>query len=384
MTRHVLLLNSDKPEALGALARRTDVRVRVLTRKRYTAFHEGLPTATVESFEDLTQVGRAAYELAGSDRIDRVIAATEKSIVAAALVRSLLGVPGLSLDQALWTSHKRSMKQRLRAAGLPTSAFSQVAAVVDVPVAAGAIGWPVVVKPVLGSGSRDTHRLSSPEDFNGKLRSGALDGLSARGVPILVEAQVRVRDEYHCDGVVQEGEIVSAAVSRYFIPPLDVSGNLHGSHLVDPGSTVSQDILELHRKVVRALRLSDCVTHLEVFGTPGGHVIGEVTTRPAGLGVPRMWERAFGLDLWEGFLRAELGEGRGHGRTHPEQVFAWAHLPDSPGLVETVSAVPGVFEVLSPASNGTPNVEVHFTASGEGAAETIHDTLHSLAAPGGP
>lgn len=230
MTRHVLLLNSDKPEVLRALTRRSDVRVRVLTRERYVSFHEGLETAVVENFEDLTQVGTAAYELAASGPVDHVVAATEKSIVAASLIRSLLGVPGLSFDQALWTSHKRAMKDRLRTAGLPTADFSQVATVADIPSAAERIGWPVVVKPVFGSGSRSTHRLSSSRNFAVKLRSGALDDLAARGVPVLVEEQLRVLDEYHCDGLVHGGEIVSAAVSRYFDPPLDAPGNLQGSH----------------------------------------------------------------------------------------------------------------------------------------------------------
>ncbi|WP_306368982.1 acetyl-CoA carboxylase biotin carboxylase subunit family protein [Nocardiopsis sp. CC223A] len=379
--RGVLLLNSDKPEVLRVLRRRPDVRVRVLARDRYADFHSGWETVPLPGFEDLTAVGEAARRVAESGPVDAVIAATEKGIVAAALVRALLGVPGTSLDQAVWTSHKRAMKERLRAAGIPVADFVQVPNLAGVPDAVACLGGPAVVKPVFGSGSRATHRLASPRDAAERAAAGELDDLAARGVPILVERRLTVLDEYHCDGLLHAGEIHAAAASCYFAPPLDAPGGLQGSRLLDPADPHAHAVRDLHERVVRALGLRDGVTHLEVFATPDGHVVGEVTTRPAGLGVPRMWAHAFGLDLWEGFVAASLGERPPVPGPHPGRVFCWTHLPGDARTADAARTVPGVIEVRTPGENGSPNTEVHFTAPDPQAAVAANTALRALCPP---
>ncbi|MFB7631692.1 acetyl-CoA carboxylase biotin carboxylase subunit family protein [Streptomyces sp. NPDC056149] len=380
MTRQVLLLNSDKPEALRALAHRPDLRVRVITRESYAPLYAGHDTVCIDSFEDLAQVERAAYDLTRGAPVDHVIAATEKSIVPAGLIRSLLGVPGPTFDEALWSAHKRAMKQRLRAAGLTVTDFAQITSVDEIPTAARTTGWPVVAKPVLGSGTRCTHRIDSAEEFARQRAAGTLDDLADRGLPVQVERLVDVVGEYHCDGIVRDGGVTFAATSRYFAPLLTVQAPLRGGHLVDPAHPLARQLPGLLQEVAQALRIRDGVLHLEVFETADGPVIGEVTSRPPGSGVPRMWQRALGIDLWAEFIRAALGEEPAcTAPRQPDRIHAWTHLPDTPGLLDWLIRADGVRAALPPAENGSAHIEVQFTAPDAEQAGFRQARLHALA-----
>lgn len=383
MSRHALLLNSDKPQVLRALARRGDLRVRVITRQKYAPLYSrqaGFDTAFVDSFEDLGQVERAAFQLARSGPVDRVIAPTEKSIVAAGWIRTLLGIPGPTVEQSLCCAHKWAMKRRLREHGLPVTDFTQVGSLDAIPAAARALGWPVIVKPVLGSGARATHLLASETDYAARRSAKELDALAGRGLPIQVERLVRLRGEYHCDGVVRDGVIRQAAVARYFTPPLDADASFIGSYLVDQTGPFARRVAGLHAKVVAALGLADAVTHLEVFDTEDGPVVGEVAIRPGGMGIARTWQHAFGVDLWEEFVRAALGEPYLPARPAPQDSLrGWLQLSAANGAAGRAAAIPGVGEVLSPAPAGPGFIEVHFTAAGEGAMRKLSKRLGELA-----
>ncbi|ANP53474.1 hypothetical protein J2Z21_007710 [Streptomyces griseochromogenes] len=380
MSRRVLLLSSDKTEVLQALRARQDLRLQVITRKAYADLYEGCDTAFVDSFEDLGQVERAAYELSRDGAPERVVAATEKSVVAAGLVRSLLGVPGQSFDQSLWAAHKRAMKDRLRAAGVPVTDCAQAGSLRDVPRAAEHTGWPVVIKPVFGAMATRTYRVGSPQEFRRRLDEGAFDDLGARGVPVLVERLVEFSAEYHCDGVVRDGVVRRAAVSRYFTVPLDTPPEVDSGYVMDQSDPFAQQVLELHRRVAAAIELRDGVTHLEVFGTARGPVVGEVAIRPGGLGIPRMVHHAHGYDLWDEFVRAALGEPLGPLSHEPRPgIVGRTQLPPVPGLRERAAAVPGVLEARGPEDGGTANVEVHFSAPDVPRAESARTELRRLA-----
>ena len=383
MTRQVLLLNSDKAEVLTALARRPDVTVRVITRKVYAELYPHHEVAYVDSFADLTQVAQAAYAVAALGPVDHVIAATEKSVVAAGLVRTLLGVPGPGFDQCLWGTHKRAMKDRLRAAGLPVTDYAQAATVDDVPRAAEQTGWPVMIKPVFGAASKCTYRVDSAEDFTERHRAAGFADLADKQLPVQVERLVHFTHEYHCDGIVHDSEVARAAVSRYFLPPLRISPSLNSGYVADQTSPFARAVLELHRRVVAALALPAGVTHLEVFRTQTGPVIGEVAVRPGGMGISRMWWHAFGVDLWEEFVRVSTGErpSRPNRAPHPGTVGR-TRLPALPGLRERVRALHGVLEVLTPEECASPgHLEAYFTATDESAAETFIARLHEMAGP---
>jgi biotin carboxylase len=273
------------------------------------------------------------------------------------------------------------MKDRLRAAGLPVTDYAQAATVDEVPRAAERTGWPVMIKPVFGAASKCTYRVDSAAEFTERHRAGDFADLADKRLPVQVERLVRFSHEYHCDGVVHDGEVARAAVSRYHLPPLRTSPDLNSGYVAEQTSPFSREVLDLHRRVVAALGLRAGVTHLEVFRTQEGPVIGEVAVRPGGMGISRMWWHAFGVDLWEEFVRVSTGErpSRPDRAPHPETIGR-TRLPALPGLRERVLALRGVLEVLTPEECASPgHLEAYFAATNEGAAEAFIARLHGMA-----
>lgn len=381
MTTQVLLLNSDRPEIMRVLRARADVAVRIITRPDNAELYRDHPVALVDSFADLTQVQRAAHELAAHGPVDHVIAATEKSVVAAGLVRGLLGVPGPGFDLSLSSAHKRAMKDVLRAAGLPVAKHAQAATISDVPRAALRTGWPVVIKPVFGVNAMHTFRVDTLEELGEHHRAGTFADLEDLRLPIQVERAVYFSHEYHCDGVVQGGGVTHVGLSRYSTPPLGTSPYFDSGYVADQAEPFSLEVFDLHRRVVAALGLEDGVTHLEVFRTTDGPVVGEVAIRPGGCGISRLVWHAFGFDPWEELVRVSLGEAPTQpGREPLPHVVGRTRLPAVDGLLEQVAAFPGVIEVLDPEGCGSPGcLEVFFETPDEAAAEALITDLHARA-----
>jgi biotin carboxylase len=240
------------------------------------------------------------------------------------------------------------------------------------------LGYPVVIKPVVGSNVKGTYRVDSVAQF---ARTHARDGyadLATQRFPILVEGYVPMRGEYDCDGIVRQNTPIFTAVAHYFAPRLEVVAARRGGVIIDQTSDLAADIRHLNAEVTTALRLSDGITHLEVFDTVDGLVVGEVATRPAGGGITRTIHHAFGIDMWDEFIAVNLEESRPIVASSPSKIHARTHLP---AYVEKsqIVAHPRVVEVSTPQENGSAHYHVHYAVDVQEEVETTYIELHSLA-----
>jgi biotin carboxylase len=307
----------------------------------------------VDDIADLTAVRRVALDLLASGPIHHVVAPSERSLPAGGYLRSFLGLRGIGFETANRFSNKAVMKSALTAAGLPVAPHEVVGVMDALPAAAARIGWPVVVKPALGTGSMNTFLLRSQEEMAELLASPAADGLRRADCQLLVERFVEMDGEYHCDGVVSDGRVEFAAVQRYFMPLLGQTNAFTGSYLLPDDDPDVAVIRSLHQAAVTALQLVTGVTHMELFRTADGFVIGEISCRPAGGGIVDAVRMQYGVDLWQVFMDTSLD--RPAGVTGPvarlrEDVIANCDLPTRPGRVvristaEELAALPDVIE----------------------------------------
>src|SRR3954466_850569 len=86
--------------------------------------------------------------------VDRLEATIEAHTLAAAQVRETCTIPGTSVRTAWLCRDKPSMKEALRAAGVPTAASAAVRSAAEVYDFVNAIGFPVILKPRTGAGAR--------------------------------------------------------------------------------------------------------------------------------------------------------------------------------------------------------------------------------------
>ncbi|GAA0585822.1 ATP-grasp domain-containing protein [Paractinoplanes ferrugineus] len=352
---HLLLINSGKAEALGELrAVVPEARVTVLTEPAYRPqYPAGTDLVFVGDIGDLTAVRKAVLALSATNPVDHVVSPSERSMPAGGFLRSYLGLPGTGFDVANRFTNKAVMKRALTDLGLPVAAHRVVSGLPAAVRAAAELGGPVVVKPAFGTGSMNVHGFDSPARLAEFATSAAADKLRNAGCPLLVEEKIAMSAEYHADAVIVGSEVRFCSVGRYLVPQLDPVGRLNGSAIVPADSPAAAAVRALHEQVALGLGLRDGVTHCEIYETPAGLVVGEISCRPAGGGIADAIKTQYGVDIWDAFNRLALGlpvalppAGRAVGG-----IVAVCLLPVRPGRVlrvtpaEELEALDGVLSV---------------------------------------
>jgi len=344
---------------------------------------------------DIGKVLTVARPLAAAG-LAAVIAVQERALISAAVLRSYYGIPGPDLGVVTGFADKLMMKRRLRARGLPVADFRPVAALAELPAALRALGAAGVFKPAVSAGARNTWVVPTPAAAQALLADPAARALEHSGAGMLLERRVTMDAELHCDAIVEDGRAVAFSASQYFAPLLAEMGGFIGSRTLADHDPRLPRLHGLHDDAVRALGLRSGVTHLEVFDTATGPVIGEITCRPAGGGVPGAVLLKHGWSLWAGLVATALGDpavpaapARPDART-----AGWCGLPGRNGRitamtdVREIAAVPGVEnvevhhrvgDVVSEKQTSTFNAAVvTFRVADEAAVDTLLGRLRSI------
>lgn len=322
-----------------AAARLQDHELTVITeRGRAQEYGPAVTIMEIASVRDISLVTDTFLHILRSRGIDRIVMPFELGQSVAGFLRSSFGIPGMGFETANAFSNKYVMKQRYVAAGIPTAPCAIAAGPHLIAQVAERIGWPVVVKPMLGGGSMDVHALAGPADLERLMVAPETSAFRALTVPLVVEPFVDVLVEYHCDGVVVDGEVVFAAPSQYLAPLLDCPEGMNGSFFLVDESAERDTILEQHRAAVRELGMRDGVTHMEFFGTVDGILAGEIACRPAGGGIPEAIRLAYNVDIWDAMVSTMLGEPVELAARTTEGVLVNYHLPVRPGRIDGLSS----------------------------------------------
>lgn len=218
--------------------------------------------------------------LAGAVRIDQVECTWEPYVILAARLREELGLPGQTVEQVLPFRDKERMKQVLDEAGIRTPRHATATTPEEVRRAADTIGYPLIVKPVDGAGSADTHRVGSAEELEEVLPQVAhVEKLS---VEEFVDGE-----EYTYDTVCADGQVVFENIAWYRPRPL--LGRTQ--EWISPMTIALRDIeredlqagREMGRRVLEVLGFESGFTHMEWFRKDDGEVVfGEIGARPPG------------------------------------------------------------------------------------------------------
>ncbi len=234
--------------------------------------------------------------------VARVECLWEPGVMLAAHLREALGVPGMSVEQAFPYRDKEKMKQVLDAAGIRTPRHASASTVAEVRDAAERIGYPLIVKPIAGAGSADTHRVDSPEELEHVIKmTGHVGEVS---VEEFIEGE-----EFTFDTICSKGEILYHNVSYYRPRPLLqrtqewVSPQTIALRHVDQPDLA--DGVKMGVEVLRALEFESGFTHMEWFKKPDGEVVfGEIGARVAGAHSTDIMNYACDIDVYEAWAEA--------------------------------------------------------------------------------
>jgi len=213
-------------------------------------------------------------------RIDRVECLWEPGVMLAAELREALGVAGMSVAHSRLFRDKEAMKQRLDRHGIRTPHHRRAASETEIRRAAGELGYPLILKPIAGAGSADTHRLDDAADLERVLPL-------VRHVSELSVEEFIDGEEFTFDTICAGGKILYHNVAWYRPRPLIgrtvewISPQTVG--LRDPDTPEVAAGARMGREVLRALDFETGFTHMEWFLKDDGEaVFGEIACRPPG------------------------------------------------------------------------------------------------------
>jgi argininosuccinate lyase len=303
---------------------------------------------------------RAACRMLADDGLRGVTSSSEYFAASAALAASELGLPAPDAAAVTRCRQKDQQRAALASAGVPGPAFQVATSGAAAVSAAEQIGWPVVIKPIAGSGSVGVRRCGGPDEVQGWVRE-----LNQRG-------DDRVLIEGYLDGPEFSIEIFDGAVvgvvAKYLGPaPYFVE---IGHDCPAPVDEPDRDALERAAvRAVRALGLGWGAAHVELRMTTDGPMIVEVNPRLAGGMIPTLIALTKGIDLVDAVVARASGQRPSpprlsHSHSHAAIRFLVA---DSGGTVTAASgptaarALPlGCHAVLTVAAGDTVEITHSF------------------------
>jgi carbamoyl-phosphate synthase L subunit-like protein len=298
-----------------------------------THYHQ-VPTVV-----DASVLTDAVRWLQGKVWVDRLESTIEAHTMAVAQAREACTIPGTSVRTAWLCRDKPSMKEALRAAGIPTAASAAVTSAAEVHAFVADIGFPVILKPRTGAGALDTVRV----DDAGQL-DAALNRFGGQGVDsIAVEEFVEGHEGFY-DTVSIDGHAALDFASHYYPNVLEamrarwISPQFISTNRIDTAADY-QELRDLGARVNAALGIGTSATHMEWFFGPKGLRFSEIGCRPPGVGAWDLYSAGNDLDLYRAWADAIM-----HGRigARPSRRFATgivALRPDRDGHISGYSGV---------------------------------------------
>jgi formate-dependent phosphoribosylglycinamide formyltransferase (GAR transformylase) len=254
------------------------------------------------SLADEGAVLRALQGLARHVRIEQVECLWEPYMILAARIREAFGLPGMTVAETVPFRDKERMKQVLDAAGIRTPHHASTRTVAGAWEAAERIGFPLILKPIAGAGSADTHRVDSFDELAEVLPM-------MRHIPEISVEEFVEAEEFTFDTVCAGGEMLFENVCWYRTRPLQT--RLH--EWITPVTIALRELSvpdlrggrQMGRDVLNALGFRDGFTHMEWYRKADGEVVfGEIGARPPGARTVDVMNYATDGDLFLGWAGA--------------------------------------------------------------------------------
>ncbi|MFF8599125.1 ATP-grasp domain-containing protein [Streptomyces sp. NPDC015232] len=265
--------------------------------------------ATALNCYDPEAVVQAARDLAEEHRLIGMFCPDEGTLLSAAHVTEMLGVPGMSVDTVLGCRDKKLSRARLTAAGVRQPQFATVRSAEEALAAAERLEYPVVLKPRTLGSSLGVVKVSGPQEM-----AEAFEITTSAVYP-----GVHVPDDYiieqYLDGpeVSVDGAVFEGAYTPLFVGRKQLGGEpyfVETGHFVSAGDPLLTDpeIVDMLQQAHAALGITHGTTHTEIKLTSRGPVIVEVNGRLGGDLIPYLGKLATGID--PGLIAVDVVTGR--------------------------------------------------------------------------
>jgi len=257
--------------------------------------------AVTVPLDDAEAAAAAIEALDARHPIDAVVAVDDQGVVVAARAGERLGFPHNPPAAVIRTRDKAAMRDALAAAEVSQPRYARLDDRDDLPD----VGWPRVVKPTHGSGSRGVLRADDPEAARAAAHRVAA---IVDGAPLLAEQYVP-GVEVAVEGLLRGGQLTVLAV---FDKPDPLEGpTFEETIYVTPSRLPAATLAAVERvagDAARALGLTEGPVHAELRVDDAGRAwLLEVAARSIGGLCARTLRLGAGISLEEVIVRHALG-----------------------------------------------------------------------------
>jgi len=284
------------------------VPVLITTRPEKYAYlaEEGAPEVVVVPRIDEEELhALAAARWGGAAGVAGITSSSEYFVATAAALAARFGLPGPDAASVRAARDKSRQREVLAAGGVPSPAFRAVSSPLEAAAAAREIGFPVVLKPVDGSGSVGVRACADPAEA--EAHAAALLAGGGADSRVLVEEFV-AGDEFSVE--VFSGRVVGITRKHLGDPPFFVeAGHDYPADL--PGEAAAA-LVDSVTRGTELLGLGWGPLHWELRIDRAGRAVPmEVNPRLAGGFIPELVRHAQGIDLIRETLRLVVGREPG-------------------------------------------------------------------------
>jgi hypothetical protein len=298
---------------------------------------------------DINDLTTLAIQLHRDFHFDGVFTFAENSVIATAMIADALQLPSISVEAAVKSRNKLAMREAHHAGQAPHPEFRLTPTLPEALEAAAVLGYPVILKPTLGSASQFVYRVDTPQQM-AEFFPKALIGITEmsqfknEGITdvlgpnsLLVESYLDGREflieAYSWDGVTVLGSIVD----RVTLEGNSFDDDVHHT----PTDLDGLDLQRVHEAVhagAVAQGLTRSVMHAEIRFHQGKPYIVEIAARPGGGGLDFMARISAGYCPIKAVIDVAIGQKPDYLRYSPtgKHTFALC-LISAPGRIDTIS-----------------------------------------------
>ena len=280
----------------------------VMLTSRETSFgHPKERYSHVEIFDDYIDSSEVENRLIELDKLyhfREIIVLSEYDIIRAGRLRDILNLEGQSYFSAESFRNKILMKQLANKSNINTPQFSRIKGVKDIYNFVGEFGYPLVIKPIYGSGSEDTHIISDNNDISNFINVYS-EVLKDFEIETFVEGEM-----YHVDGLIVGGEIYFSCVSKYYLDCLAFKeGKAVSSYLLEESNWIKDELLKATTKLLAGLPTPlNTAFHAEFFHSKSDEIIlCEIASRSGGGEIINVINKTYKIHLNESLVRSICG-----------------------------------------------------------------------------
>jgi len=225
---------------------------------------------------------KAVLEYNEHCKIDGVMTLANDVPLTVATIATRLGLPGISIASARLAADKLLMKQAFVRSGVLVPEFKEVFSVKDLDTAIKDWGYPIVIKPNDGRGSRGVLKLTAGVDLTWAFAHAKDNSDSGR---VIVENFIE-GTQYSTESMVYKGLCYTACISERnyeligkYAPNIIENG---GTLPADIDAAASHAIEDLVARAARAMGINDGIVKGDIVMTPEGPLVIELAARLSG------------------------------------------------------------------------------------------------------